>query len=426
MPSATMDTLLAKLSEQQALLEKQKNAVSAQGDKDIGHEKGDSSSSSVLLTPASETFTVEDDSDGKEDQDTIKLDAGEMARLKKELDAAKDQIARQRQELDQTRVIKQNAGKAISPTYETNKHNTSTPSGRPKSSRQDNWRVNDDAQSDVSDGMSVGTYNPVNVWSPSARSSFNSALSGIAYQQPGSTWGQVGARPWNHRGLSTALPAPMLPQQQHMQQQRTYSGPASPIAGGDARGMNDYNQFQGGPGVRRSNPQGNRATSFYPQPRNNGWDMYTGGVGGVESINLTMAPSTAYQSVGMYPASMPYQPQPIGTPLSPTAAEFRTSQASVNPWNAAVSHPRTCLSQDPDKFYRHHHHQGRHTFPLWSLSTIDVSSIEQLHATGNTLLTRLYATMTSKRRFFYNRNSKSVLLSRNMKSSRLSLHKLIH
>lgn len=346
MPSATMDTLLAKLSEQQALLEKQKNAVSAQGDKDIGHEKEDSSSSSVLLTPASEAFTVENDFDSKEDEDTVQLDAGEMARLKRELDAAKHQIARQKQELDQTRVVKQHLEKAVSPTNETNKHNTSTPSGRPKGNRHDNWRVNEDAQSDVSDGVTAGTYNAVHLWSPSSRANLNSALSGAAYAQPGSTWGQAGARPWNPRGLSTAMPAPMLPQQQHIQQQRTWSGPASPISGGDARGMNDYSQFQSGSGLRRSNPQGNRATSFYPQPRNNGWDMYTGSVGGVEGISLAMAPNAAYQSVGMYPASLPYQPQPIGTPLSPTASEFRTTQASVNPWNAAVSYPSTRLTQN--------------------------------------------------------------------------------
>ena len=344
-----MDTLLAKLSEQQALLEKQKNAVSAQDDKDSSHEKGDSSSSSVLLTPASESFTVEHDSDSKEDEDTVRLDAAEMARLKKELDAAKNQIARQKHQLDQTLVIKQNVDKSISPTYAADNQNSATPSGRSKGVRQDKWRVNEDAQSDISDAMSVGNYSNTNVWSPSSRAHLSSALPSAAYQQSGSTWGQPGARPWNHRVMGAALPGSMLPQQQHMQQQRTYSGPASPVSGGDARGMNDYNQFQGGPGLRRTNIQGNRATSFYPQPRNNGWEMYAGGVAGVEGINIAMASNAAYQSVGMYPASLPYQPRPIGTPLSPTAAEFRTTQPSVNPWNAAVSHPTNRLNQNVNK-----------------------------------------------------------------------------
>ena len=346
MPSVAMDTLLAKLSEQQVLLEKQKSAVSAQEDKDSSHEKGDSSSSSVLLTPASESFTVEHDSDGKEDEDTVQLDVGEMARLKKELDAAKNQIARQKQQLDQTRAIKQNIDKSMSPTYAAEKQSSVTPSGRFKGTRQDNWRVNEDAQSEISDAMSVGNYNAANVWSPTSRANLNSTLSSAAYQQSSSTWGQPGARPWNHRGMGAALPGSMLPQHQHMQQQRTYSGPVSSVSDGDSRGMNDYNQFQGGPGLRRSNTQSNRATSFYPQPRNNGWEMFTGGVGGVDGINVTMNPSGAYQSVGMYPASLPYQPRPIGTPLSPTAAEFRTTQPSVNPWNAAVSHPTNQLIQN--------------------------------------------------------------------------------
>ena len=341
-----MDTLLAKLSEQQTLLEKQKNAVSAQEDKDSSHENADSSSSSVLLTPASESFTVEHDSDGIEDEDTIKLDAAEMARLKKELDAAKNQIARQKQQLDQTRVIKQNIDKSMSPTYAADRQTSATPSGRSKGICQDNWRVNEDARSDISDAMSVGHYNNANVWSPPSRTNMNSTLPSAAYQHSGSTWGQPGARPWNHRVMGAALPGSMLPQQQQMQQQRTYSGPVSSVSGGETRGMNDYNQFQGGPGLRRSNTHGNRATSFYPQTRNNGWEMYAGGVGGVEGINLAMAPNAAYQSVGMYPASLPYQPRPIGTPLSPTAAEFRTTQPSVNPWNAAVSHPTNGLNQN--------------------------------------------------------------------------------
>ena len=348
MPSTTMDTLLAKLSEQQVLLEKQKNEISGQDDKDSAFGKGESTTSSVLLTPVSESFNGEHDSDNNPDEDTIHLDASEMARLKKELDAAKNQIARQKQELDQTRVNKTNIDKVVSPTFEIDKHSSSTPPGRAKNSRQDNWRVNEDAQSDVSDAMSTGTYNPGNNWSPSSRVNLASAIPSAAYQQSSTNWGQPGARPWNHRVLGTALPAPMLPQPQHMQQQRTYSGPASPISGGDARSMNDYNQFQGGSGLRRTNTQGNRATSFYPQPRNNGWDMYAGGIGGVDGINLGMATNAAYQSVGMYPASMPYQPRPIGTPLSPTAEEFRTSQSSVNPWNAAVSHPNPYLVQDTE------------------------------------------------------------------------------
>ena len=335
-----MDTLLAKLSEQQALLEKQKNEVSAQDDKDSAIGNGESSTSSVLLTPASESLTDEHSSESKKMEEPLEIGAGEMARLKKELDAANNQIARQQEQLDQTRVSKKPVTTIVSPAYKTDKQNLFSPSGRFKSSRQDSWRINDDAQSDISDAMSTGTYNPSNIWSPSSRANMNSTIPGVNYPQASTNWGQPGARPWNHRVLGTALPAPMLPQPQHLQQQRTYSGPASPASGSDARGLNEYGHFQpsSGVGLCRPNTHGNRATSFYPQPRNNGWDMYTGGVGGVEGINLGMGPSTAYQSAGMYPASMPYQPRPIGTPLSPTAEEFTTSQSSVNPWNAAVSH----------------------------------------------------------------------------------------
>lgn len=348
---SSMDSLLAKLSEQQAILEKQKNTLSPK-QYEKGQHQDDSSSGSVLLTPASEqnNFGKAQSGDEKGKDITVQLDAVEMVRLKKELDAAKDQIARQKKELDQNRVIKHTldqvtglpSGAEFKPKFEalSGQHASLNPPIRAATVRQDNWSHNEDVRSEFSDVMSAAAFNTTqNIWSPPVRPAFttgSSVHSSQQFQQPSSTWGQPGARPWNHRGAGPALPSLTIPQQQHMQQ-RNYTGPMSPVSANDVRAFSDYNHFQGGAGLRRSNAQNTRNTSLFPLQRNNGWDMYTGNVGALDGVNVAMNPNAAYQSMGLYPASLQYQPRPIGTPLSPTAEEFRTSQASATPWNAAVS-----------------------------------------------------------------------------------------
>lgn len=80
-----MESLLAKLSEQQALIAKQKSALVPATDT-ANQAREDSSTSPSLLTPATDSFSHSSpDTDG---DGTVRLDKAEMARLKKELDAA--------------------------------------------------------------------------------------------------------------------------------------------------------------------------------------------------------------------------------------------------------------------------------------------------------------------------------------------------
>ena len=335
MQPGSMDSLLAKLSEQQALLAKQKTNFPTKGDDEI-HAKEGSSASSTLLTPASESFSYTNTANtAKDEEDKLRIEASEMARLKKELDDAKDQIARQKQELDHTRVIKHTFDQAMGPPSEvaisprtdtTDPTNAFMTSTRPLGTVQGHWR-NDDARSDGPDV--VGPFNAVpNAWSGPSRPSFNAAL------QPDSGWGQPGPRSWGQRGIGNALsPSALVPQQPPMQQ-RNYSVPVSPVSGGGGRGINEFGQFNQARGYSQMNIRDNRNASSYQ--RGNGWDIYTGGPGPMDGMNLGgMSPGSTYQTLGMYPSA--YQPRPIGTPLSPTAAEFRAGQASANPWNSAVS-----------------------------------------------------------------------------------------
>ena len=266
-----------------------------------------------------------------EKNEITRMEAAEMARLKQELNAAKSQIARQKEELDQTRVIKHTFDQAIGPPSE--------PDPRPKvevtdsakdfvaSNRQYNtfkgYNQAEDARSDGSEPLS--SFDSIaNVWSRASRPGYNASIN------TESVWGQPdGApRPWGQRGASNALLPAMMPPPQSVQT-RNYSVPISPMRG-NGRGINEISQFNQGRGFQ----QGNRNSTFFQ--RGNSWEPYNANNVPLEDINGGLTPSSAYPSLSLYPPV--YQPRPIGTPLSPTATEFRgVSQAPANPWNNAVS-----------------------------------------------------------------------------------------
>lgn len=315
-----MDTLLAKLSEQQSLLAKQKSALSPALDPDK-QQKEDSSSSSTLLTPASESFGLTSPGSEADGEATVKVNPTEMLRLKKELDDAKTQIARQKQELDQTRVIKHTFEQAMGPHSDagevTDPVNDFTASHRPFNTFKG---YNSTENPDVSD--SSNAQNPMaNAWASAPRPVLNGNL------QTESVWGQPNPAPrlWGQRGMGNVLPPMMMPSQP--MQTRNYSVPISPIRG---NGRNDFSQFNHGRGFAPSN----RNSSLFQ--RGNTWDTYAPGPTQVEEMSAGgLTPGSAYPSMGMYPST--YQPRPIGTPLSPTATEFSAiGQASANPWNSSV------------------------------------------------------------------------------------------
>ena len=354
-----MDHLLTKLSEQQALLakhEQQYDAAMTDKNKNASYKRGSSSTNSELMTPASDSLNDEYNYKEASSQaqsikaskgaDADQPDMAELMRLKRELDAAKDQIARQRQELDQTRIIRDSFEQAVGSSADTEPKLNGSPTKAGNELRQTmmsppilsgNLRpaANWDARSVMSDTPSVDNLDgSQNTWPSSGRhyGHANSSTGLNQQYQPGApTWGQQGGRSWGNKAMANQVPQMMMPQHQQLLGQRTFSGPASSIS------SNDFNQFQASPGLRRSNTQ-NRATSLFPQVRENGWDTYGSGIGSLDG--MTMGMNAGYPALNMYPTPMPYQPRPIGTPLSPTAAEFRAGTAASSPWNTAVSHLR--------------------------------------------------------------------------------------
>jgi hypothetical protein len=326
--ASSMDNLIAKLSEQQAILEQQKSALVTNAESNSnGLFRDESNTDSTIPTPTSGSSNATPSTETGDEDKTPKLSAPDMLKLQKELDAARDKIARQEQELSQTRANKhmldQAKGIAVQGHINT--------SGRPLGS----YGNQDDARSDISDVVSTCGFNRgQNVWSNMSSTGFIPPLGGQV-----NVWDQGINRAFLNRPMLPPLPPLMVPQQQQMQH-RPFSGPTSPSSGNSGRFMNDFSQFQGGQGLRRSNTQNSRSGSSYggqnfTQGRNHGWDSYNSSSDGSPLMGIS---SNGFPQMGMFQAPMAYQPRPIGTPLSPTAAEFTSGPSSSGPWNSTVRH----------------------------------------------------------------------------------------
>lgn len=303
-----MDALLMKLSEQQAVLAKQKAAVSSNAEED--HQPRHSSSeSSAVLTPASDTLKKA--SIPSSINESTRTETTELTRLKKELDAAKNEIARQQQELNQNRIMKHSVDPTINATTDAvyspklehigNPFDTQQPIAG--SSRQ-NWNAPEEARPGMSNIDSLST-----MWG--GRGTLNHGFHSDA------TMGANGGRAWSARnGRNTTMPPIM------MAQPNNFSLPISPRVGG--RAMNEFSPFGRG-GFSHLHQQGNR--------RGNAFDMYGAMSNSMDNLNIgAMSPNSAYQPLTVY--SSTHHPQPIGTPLSPMAAEFQSTSSHNNPWNA--------------------------------------------------------------------------------------------
>ena len=321
MHPATMDNILAKLSHQQSLIEKQKNAVAA--------------AETVMATATQAADHV-----GQSSSSSQGNHDGAVQRLQKELEAAKALIARQEQEMIQNRNITHTLDQAMGPPSEVDYNmrgdvteqtiaslqSTLNASTRAIAPRQDGWQVQDDSRSDISDTVSNGFYqNRASAWGAGngARAGLSNQISPIESQfsDPASV---SSGRGYGRQGMPTnpAQRVFSLPPPSGYSSDSSYSEPY--LAAYNAQ----YGQGQAG---RRNFPQSNRVGSMYA-PRNNGWDQY----GSVNTGHPAGQSVGSYQ-MGVYPNNLAYQPQPIGTPLSATAPEFQASPSNSSGWSGPVS-----------------------------------------------------------------------------------------
>ena len=410
-----MDQLLAKLAEQQSLLKRQQHAlISTEDDTSISKEQDSSSDGSVPFTPATESFDLGPTRDGdKVESDHSQPDAKELQRLKDELQAANSKIARMDQELSQTRITKHTLDQALGPPSEmdfqvkdditeqtiSSLQNALNASTRPQVGPSQSRPAPDDSRSDTSDALSAGGYNRAQaIWANTSRPVLNLNVPTPLdqhFHDSGRGWDQDSARPWCGNRGNGAGSSPVFPTSQ-----RPLPGPSMQGLSDGGRFMGDFTQFPPHQTGRPPQSQNDRLGASFAA-RNPQWGGYRLHTNSVESMSSA---SSSYLPSPMYQAPMSYQPRPIGTPLSPTAAEFTANHALNNPWNASVS---PCALKVDSTVAHPVRHRLRRAKPMYLPSNLSITAVYLTApsiATGNTLSTRLSATMINRRPSSCNRS----------------------
>ena len=335
-----MDKLLAKLSEQSAAISKQTEALKEDNAAYLRTVDYISASSSVPLTPAEESFnqstalTTSPPSLAGDGQG-----ADEVLRLKLELEAAKGKIARMDQELAQSRITKHTIDQAIGsaseadyPMTDSRFHHLPTgvnPASRPQPHRDNSWAAQDDARSDTSDALSATGFNRARaIWNNGDKPNFPAFQQGSmqgSFQQPSG-----GLADAQYTSRSFGQPFVDAPEQ--------YAAPPPPFR--EQSMVPDHDMLMAPPAPRRPNagPRFNhRNVESLPYAgSNSSYDGYTpnstafgsfAGMGSSIGMGMNMGSGmTGGMATGMHGGMFGgYQPQPVGTPLSPHAPEFNAS-----------------------------------------------------------------------------------------------------
>ncbi|KFX90386.1 hypothetical protein O988_08221 [Pseudogymnoascus sp. VKM F-3808] len=324
-----MDRLLAKLSEQQATINKQHEVLQTGDDahrthvSSVAEYAANSATSPLSVTPATNSAegTVSGNStdtvDTVEEKDTPQPNKDEVLRLKIELEKAKGKIARMDQELTQTRITKHTIEQAIGSNSEADfPMDQINASGRSVYLPDATWTGQDDNHSDNSDALSAGGFNRAGaIWGNSGRAPFTNFQAGMQDLQPASGFP---GNPWAGRGFNVPYSDP--------------SGAFGQAVPGfrSERLVPDNDSSVGLAADRRNTNRGrfmNRNPGAFPYASSNSsYDGITpttsyssvAGLGGTTSN--TMGGSIALNTGG----ALNYQPQPIGTALSPFAPEFNS------------------------------------------------------------------------------------------------------
>ncbi|TVY84887.1 Meiotic coiled-coil protein [Lachnellula suecica] len=330
-----MDKLLAKLSEQSAAINKQQQALKNSDDNIAFSRTADfvSNNSSITVTPATETAPSTSPASVVGDV-TPKVEDDEVFRLKQELEAAKGKIARMDQELAQSRITKHTIDQAMGSASEADYPINAEAGGlhinmpqpinnaiRPQIQRDTSWAAQDDNRSDTSDALSANDFNRArSIWNNNGRPMFNAQgpVPPPNFQPPEA----LAPNQWMNRGFGQPFVEAPMP----------FSGPPMNSFRDDRMAMTpEPDLLMAPPGGRRNQVGGRYARGSFPYASSSSsYDGYTpnsmpfGSVGGMGGgVNPQMPMNNNMGGGGsMYGG---YQPQPIGTPLSPHAPEFNAS-----------------------------------------------------------------------------------------------------
>ncbi|KAI9759383.1 MAG: hypothetical protein M4579_002372 [Chaenotheca gracillima] len=332
-----MDQLLAKLTQQQDHMQNQRRALAFSEDRTYstnGLTVLKSTSESSRSTPSG--------------QDAEKAnEENELTRLKRELFAARNKIAKMDQELSQTRITKHTLDQALGSPTEVNfplhreasmqninqmrnNYDVMKPASR---SASEAWTSGDDMRSERSDNMSMTQYN--------GRPAHWGAPGDATYREARKSWEGEAMGPWSGRSVGLATPQ-IAPGGMPGMQPQGFRPELMP--------MNHHNQIQANQSLQNSGFNNGRG-NISPYNQRGGWPAYPSNVGQLESVG----PLPPFHPAAQFQGTNGYQPRPIGTPLSPTAAEFPVSQASGYPWNdtsASTSPQQTYVSPIEPLNYR--------------------------------------------------------------------------
>ncbi|OCK91187.1 ARM repeat-containing protein, partial [Cenococcum geophilum 1.58] len=318
-----MDNLMARLSEQSALLDKQKKALASTDNDNTNlnlpsRDYDTSSSGSIQITPASDKFVTTPTTDP--DMSVTTPDAAKMLRLRKELEAAKNKIACMDRELHATRITKSTLDQAM---------------GTPSEVDYTHYKgdVTEQTISKLQNALNASTRSNAGRFALNATAPVNQQ-----YPAPMNDWNNNSARPFYNGNMNVGMnPQAFAPAQ-------TQQGPSSGHSHvGNFRGntqfLNEPAHFPLDQGLRRGINLPSRPGSSF-EPRYDQWGSYPASIAsadGAGGLSPTLAPLT-FPSLGMYTQANPitYQPRPIGsmgTHLSPEAAEFSVDAMTPTPWN---------------------------------------------------------------------------------------------
>lgn len=341
-----MDKLLAKLSEQQDALFKQREQLKS-SDEQVSYSRAadyvSATTNSEFKTSALESFStsttpISDTFSTPQAEIVASPSAEEVLRLKLELEAAKGKLARMDQELAQSRITRHTLDQVIGTPSELNFpvsqhgeagdiHLNNLQQGRKTNTRSQadrdiSWATGDDSRSDTSDALSASGFNRARaIWGNDPNASFQSVPPPAAAFQSSEV---LSLKDWMNRGFG----------QPFVDSSTQYGGAPANSYRGD-RMMPDQDLLA--PATVRRNNAGdrfnNRAAGSLSYAGSSGsYDGYTAApsYGISNGVRASIGVGMSGLPAGMYPS---YQPQPIGTPLSPHAPEFTSSTG----WKGDVS-----------------------------------------------------------------------------------------
>ncbi|KAJ6441934.1 Pumilio-family RNA binding repeat protein [Purpureocillium lavendulum] len=293
-----MDKLLARLTEQQAVLNQQNEALrSAEDDKNKMYARNvdhASSSNSLPITPASEAFpaTTPSTRPASAAIEDSRPETDEVLRLKLQLAQAQNQISKLDQELAKTKAVKGDPEIQGFPVSR----------GMPSASREPTWVTADDSQSDTSEAITTNVLNRARgIWGPSKGNIGTNAFQPPATEPSPGNW--FGGRGFGQAFGESNEPYPVM---DGFRADRAAPDPALMMRP---------------PSSRRGGRYDNRLSA--PNPFGGGFGSMAGPVNQIDPLAgqmpMNAPPGLGPMGIGMF---SPYQQQPIGTPLSPHASEF--------------------------------------------------------------------------------------------------------